>query len=97
MNGHVPHLRIVVAVSVFVLLGFLGVTIYVLGWTDDEVTKGNVIGAWMNFAVLTVGFWIGSSSAGKAQSSNPAPVEVINPPSKPVPVDVPEPTFGDRA
>lgn len=68
----IPHLRIVVAVSAFVLLGFACVSGWVLGWSDDEVTKGNVIGTWQNFALLAVGFWIGSSSGGKARDdANP--------------------------
>ncbi len=94
MNGHIPHLRVVVTVSGFVMLGFLGVSIYVLGWSHDEVTKGNVIGTWINFAMMSIGFWLGSSSGGKSQSGQPAPVEVTNPPDKPVPIDLPEPTFG---
>jgi hypothetical protein len=85
MTGHVPHLRVVVTVSGFVLLGFLGVSIYVLGWSTDEVTKGNVIGTWINFAMLAVGFWLGSSSGGKA-----APTDILYPP----PPSLPEPTFG---
>ena len=63
----VPHIRIVVAVSAFVLIGFAVVSWHVLGYTDDEVTKGNVIGTWLNFAMLAVGFWLGSSSGGKAK------------------------------
>lgn len=69
MNApRIPHLSIVVSVSAFVLLGFAAVSAYVLLYTDDEVTKGNVIGTWVNFAMLAVGFWLGSSSAGKAHS-----------------------------
>lgn len=67
MNSRIPHLRVVVSVTAFVLSGFLGVSVYVLGWTDDEVTKGNVIGTWVNFAMLAVGFWLGSSSGGKVK------------------------------
>lgn len=90
----IPHLRIVVAVSAFVLIGFLGVSIYVLGFTNDEVTKGNIVGTWVNFGVLTVGFWIGSSSGGKSKSEEPQPVTVTNPPDAPIPTtDIPEPAF----
>lgn len=67
MPSEIPHLRIVVAVSAFILLGFAGVTTYVLVYSDDLTTKGNLIGAWQNFAVLAIGFWLGSSSAGKAK------------------------------
>lgn len=94
MPGHIPHLRVVVAVSAFVLFGFAGVSVYVLGWTADEVTKGNIIGTWVNFAMLAVGFWLGSSSGGKAKDDKPAPVTVENPPSNPVNVDMPDPSFG---
>lgn len=74
MTGfQIPHLRIVVAVSGFVLLGFAVVSGWVIGWSDDAVTKGNIIGTWQNFALLAVGFWIGSSSAGKAKDGATAP------------------------
>jgi hypothetical protein len=66
-GAHIPHLRIVVAVSAFVLLGFTAVSAYVIGWSSDMVTKGNIIGTWQNFALLAVGFWLGSSSGGKAK------------------------------
>lgn len=68
----IPHLRIVVGVSAFVLLGFAAVSAYVIGWSEDAVTKGNIIGTWQNFALLAVGFWIGSSSSGKAKEE-PSP------------------------
>lgn len=94
-HGAIPHLRVVVTVSAFVLLGFAGVSVYVLGWTADEVTKGNIIGTWVNFAMLAVGFWLGSSSGGKAKDTEPVKTEVVNPPSKPVnTTDLPKPTFG---
>ena len=76
MMNHIPHLRVVVTVSGFVLLGFLGVSVYVLGWSSDEVTKGNVIGTWINFAMLAVGFWLGSSSAGKSMPNEPGPLVI---------------------
>ena len=85
MNARIPHLRIVVMVSAFVLLGFAAVSFWVLGWTSDEVTKGNIIGTWVNFAMLAVGFWLGSSSGGKAKDEVPTDVRVTNPPDEPVP------------
>lgn len=72
MTASIPHLRVVVAVTGFVLLGFAAVSGYVLGWSDDEVTKGNVIGTWQNFSLLAVGFWIGSSSGGKVRDDHAA-------------------------
>lgn len=82
MNPRVPHLRVVISVTAFVLVGFSLVSAYVLVYSDDEVTKGNIIGTWQNFALLGVGFWLGSSSAGKASREQ---VEVVNPPDRPVP------------
>lgn len=75
----IPNLRVVVGVSSFVLIGFAAVSTYVLGWTSDEVTKGNVIGTWINFAMLAVGFWLGSSSGGKAKNEGPANAPTGNP------------------
>lgn len=84
MTAGIPHLRIVVGVSAFVLIGFAVVSAYVLGWSTDEVTKGNIIGTWQNFALLAVGFWIGSSSGGKAKDE-PRPAGT---PTDPVSVEV---------
>jgi hypothetical protein len=66
VTNRVPHLRVVVGVSCFVLTGFAVVSYYVLAHSNDEVTQGNVIGTWINFAMLAVGFWLGSSSGGKS-------------------------------
>jgi hypothetical protein len=91
MHGStIPHLRIVVAVSAFVLGGFAMVSGYVIGWSADEVTKGNIIGTWQNFALLAVGFWLGSSSAGKAKDE-PSRVQIDQPPNQPVPVEEAKP------
>lgn len=67
--GKIPNLRVVIAVSSFVLVGFSLVSGYVLVFTEDEVTKGNIIGTWQNFGMLAVGFWLGSSSGGKAKDN----------------------------
>ncbi len=72
-TSHIPHLRIVVGVSAFVLAGFAIVSGWALAFSDDEVTKGNIIGTWQNFALLAVGFWIGSSSGSRARSEEPRP------------------------
>lgn len=87
MTTKVPHLRVVVSVSAFVMLVFAAVTFYVLTMSDDLVTKGNVIGTWQNFALLAVGFWLGSSSGGKARDpetptgkkGDPVAVEEVSP------------------
>ena len=83
-ENRIPNLRIVVTVSFFVLICFAAVSGYVLIVSDDDVTKGNIIGTWQNFGMLAVGFWLGSSSGGKASANTPTPVNVVNPPSDPV-------------
>lgn len=88
MTGTIPHLRVVVAVTGFVLCGFAAVSAAVfLSAGIDPATKGSIIEAWKNFALLAVGFWIGSSSGGKAKSEAPQPVVVDQPADKPVPVE----------
>jgi len=66
VTRRIPHLHVVVAVTFYVLIGFALVTGYVLVYSDDEVTKGTLIGTWINIAMLAVGFWLGSSLGGKA-------------------------------
>jgi hypothetical protein len=66
-QGEIPHLNIVLAVSVFVLVGFAAVTAFVLLYSSDATTKGSLIAVWQNFAVIAIGFWLGSSSGGKAK------------------------------
>ena len=81
----IPHLRVVVAVSGAAIVGFSAISAYVLGWTDDDVTKGAIVGTWQNVALLAFGFWLGSSSGGKVKEDTPTDVRVTNPPSDPVP------------
>lgn len=87
MNPTVPHLRIVVAACVAAVLGYLGFSIWVVLWSNDVALKGDVIGTWKSFAVLAFGFWLGSSSGGKASVAGPQPVTIDQPPEKPVPVE----------
>ncbi|WP_314716926.1 hypothetical protein [Sphingobium yanoikuyae] len=87
MNPRVPHLRIVVAVCVAAILGYLGFSVWVVIWSNDVALKGDVIGTWKSFAVLAFGFWLGSSSGGKATTDAPQPVTIDQPPEQPVPVE----------
>lgn len=63
----VPHLRIVVVASIAAVAGYAANSMFVLGWTDDAALQGDVVGTWKSFATLAFGFWLGSSSAGKAR------------------------------
>ena len=84
MTPQIPHLRIVVSVSAFVMIGFGLVSAYVIGWSDDKVTQGNILGTWQNFALLVIGFWIGSSSGGKQRPpDSPLEVDVVGTPGSP--------------
>lgn len=97
MNGRVPHLRIVVAVCLIAIAGYSFFSWWVIFRSQDVALKGDVIGTWKSFAVLAFGFWLGSSSGGKAQTGEPLKTEVVNTPNRPVPTsDMPEPTFGPR-
>lgn len=66
MNNRIPHLNIVLAASAAAIVGYAGFSIYVMGYTTDAALQGDVVGTWKSFAVLAFGFWLGSSSAGKA-------------------------------
>lgn len=81
----VPHLPIVIAASVAAILGYAGFSVYVMIYTTDASLQGDVVGTWKSFAVLAFGFWLGSSSGGKAKDEVPSDVRVVNPPSDPVP------------
>lgn len=70
----VPHLRIIVAACVAAVVGYLGFSIYIVGWAKDATMVGDIIGTWKSFAVLAFGFWLGSSSGGKARAeASPQP------------------------
>jgi len=69
--SRIPHLAVVVAVSAAAIIGFSAISAYVLYFTDDEVTKGAIVGTWQNVALLAFGFWLGSSSGGKVKDDAP--------------------------
>lgn len=72
MNNKIPHLRVVVAVSGAAIVGFAIISGYVLGYTNDDVTKGGIVATWQNVALLAFGFWLGSSSGGKGKDDAPS-------------------------
>ena len=87
MSQSVPHLRIVVAATIAAIAGYLAFSLWVVLWSNDVALKGDVIGTWKSFAVLAFGFWLGSSSAGKAKDDVPPRVQIEQPADKPVPVE----------
>lgn len=71
MNQHLPYLRIVVCFCIGAILGYAIFSGWVVFVSDDAAQRGDVIGTWKSFAVAAFMFWIGSSSGGKAQPSQP--------------------------
>jgi len=94
MNGTVPHYRTVVGFCIAAICGYSMFSVWAVFYADDPTLTGDVVGTWKSFCVAAFGFWIGSSSAGKAKDDKPASVTVENPPENPVHVDMPDPAFG---
>jgi hypothetical protein len=69
----IPHLRIVVASSAAAVLDYLAFSLWVVLVCNDVALKGDTIGTWKSFAVLAFGFWLGSSSGGKAREDTAPP------------------------
>lgn len=61
----IPHIRVVVAVTFFVMLAFAAVSVWVLLESDDKTIVGAIIGTWTSLATAAGGFWLGASSGGK--------------------------------
>lgn len=64
----IPHIRVVVGASLLAVAGYLIFSGWAVFHSDDPALRGDVIGTWKSFAVLAFGFWLGSSSGGKAAS-----------------------------
>lgn len=62
----VPHLHVVVAVCCYVFAGWSLISAWVLFYSGDQSLISAIISTWQNFALLAVGFWLGSSSGGKS-------------------------------
>lgn len=69
----VPHLAIVVLFSALAVAGYALLSGYVMLSTTDAAMQGDITGTWKSFAVLAFGFWLGSSSGGKAKDVAPPP------------------------
>ena len=96
-HGRIPHLPIVVAFCVAAVAGYAAFSWWVVFVEGDPAMTGDVIGTWKSFAVLAFGFWLGSSSGGKAKDEGPTTVTIDQPKNDPVPTttaDLPHPTFG---
>lgn len=68
----IPHVRIVIIASAAAILGYAAFSAWVVLQSGDAALRGDTIGTWKSFAVLAFGFWLGSSSGGKAKDAGPA-------------------------
>ncbi|WP_017182286.1 hypothetical protein [Sphingobium xenophagum] len=67
MSDGIPYIRVVIGATVAAIAGYALFSGWAVVWSDDAALRGDVIGTWKSFAVLAFGFWLGSSSAGKAK------------------------------
>ncbi len=75
----IPHLRVVVGASLLAVAGYMVFSTWAVFHSTDAAMRGDVIGTWKSFAVLAFGYWLGSSSGGKAaQGPTVGPNENVN-------------------
>lgn len=72
MNQQIPHLHIIVAFAVAAVFGYAAFSLWIMWRNEDAALIGDVLGTWKSFAVLAFGFWMGSSSGGKAKDAGKA-------------------------
>jgi hypothetical protein len=72
-TGKIPYLPIVVGFCIAAIAGYAVFSGWAVFIARDATMIGDVIGTWKSFAVLAFGFWLGSSSGGKAKDEAPAP------------------------
>lgn len=86
-RGKIPHLPIVVSFCVAAIVGYAVFSWWAVFIARDATMTGDVIGTWKSFAVLAFGFWLGSSSGGKAKDETPPRVQIDQPADDPIPVE----------
>lgn len=67
MKGQIPYLNIVVIACAVAVAGYGAFSIWAVLFSGDATLQGDVGGTWKSFAVMAFGFWLGSSSGGKAK------------------------------
>lgn len=63
----IPHLSIIVATCLIAVAGYTAFSVWAVLFSHDQTLLGDVGGTWKSFAVAAFGFWLGSSSGGKAK------------------------------
>jgi hypothetical protein len=82
-RSKIPYLPIVVGFCIAAIAGYAVFSWWAVFIARDATMIGDVIGTWKSFAVLAFGFWLGSSSGGKAKDE--APQDAPAKPRQPVP------------
>lgn len=62
---HLVHGKMIVFMSMLFMVGFIGVSAWVLVYSKDQTTQGSIIQTWNNLAIAVGAFWLGSSLGGK--------------------------------
>ena len=70
-STHIPNLRVIVVACIAAIAGYAAFSAYAVVILKDATMTGDIIGTWKSFAVLAFGFWLGSSSGGKAKDDAP--------------------------
>lgn len=83
----IPYLPIVVGFCTAAIAGYAVFSYWAVFVARDATMTGDVIGTWKSFAVLAFGFWLGSSSAGKAEDDSPTETRIVNKADDPVSVE----------
>lgn len=86
-RNNIPYLPIVVGACLIAVTGYAVFSWWAVFVARDATMTGDVIGTWKSFAVLAFGFWLGSSSGGKAKDDTPPKVQIDQPADDPIPVE----------
>jgi len=74
----VPHHITIIAFCIAAITGYALLSAWAILVGAEAAIKGDVIGTWKSFAVGAFGFWLGSSSGGKARDA-PPPADAKSP------------------
>lgn len=69
-GARIPYLPVVVGFCGVAIAGYASFSWWAVFKSGDLTLVGDVIGTWKSFAVMAFGFWLGSSSAGKAKEDS---------------------------
>ena len=79
--SHVPHYRTIILFCAAAIAGYAAFSVWAVLMSNDAALRGDVGGTWKSFCVAAFGFWLGSSSGGKAKDHPDPPHKPGEPPS----------------